>query len=181
MKIFTVFVLFLLATMTLGINPSHSRNVLRSSVHDQMAHYLGFASPIQMPESLIGLYNNLKFKRSPNWFALKLNQAGNSFVLDEGMQGTESDLESITDVLSQKLPRSEPRYVILNTDTIEQEDNHRKILYIVWVPTTTPITTKMSYLNQKNSIKFYFSGIQQEIQLSDRSELTADHLRELLN
>jgi len=70
------------------------------------------------------------------------------------------------------LPKSEPRYCLVDVDyTTKSDAQHTKMVFVFWCPDDCGVRDKMLYAASKDTIKKPFAGVQCEIQANDLGDI----------
>jgi len=109
-------------------------------------------------------YKDLKSKRKYKFVTYKIEN--NSIVV-----ATEGAPTASFDDFIEALPESEPRYAVFDFEFDRDGCKKSKIVFVTWVPDTSPIRSKMLYASSKDKFKRDLDGIQVEIQGTDFSEV----------
>lgn len=129
------------------------------------------ASVTAVEDSALIAFRELTNTRKYNALFYRLSDDFSTIILD--FKGTLTH-----DELLDRLPRSEPRYVVfdLALSTGEGEAQQSKVTLISWCPNGAPIKQKMVHTSSYEGVVKTLGGVQMYVLTSDLSDLEYDKL-----
>ena len=135
-------------------------------------------NPVRVNEKVIETFSALKINRAYSYMIATFNNTLDEIVLDQvGEKGA-----SYSDIVDH-LPKDDGRYVVVDMEYETNENPPRKtnkLVLFLWVPMSTPAKRRFSFASGNDAFKRECTGIQRELQPSDKSELDYETVRKEL-
>ena len=133
-------------------------------------------SGIEPTEEQREIFEKLKIDKIHRYFVLGLNKDRNGLDTIE-IGARDSNLKDLVD----KLPNDDCRFIIFDFEFKTKEKIERetsRLLLICWAPDAAPTKIKVPFISSKAALTGNFTGIQKNIQASDKGELDFEELRD---
>lgn len=120
-----------------------------------------------MDQTCVQEFMSLKTKRTYKFLIFKVNDDGKEIVVD-----ARGDRDGKWEQLTEQLPEHECRYAVWDHDFTNKEGRPMsKIFFILWVPDTAKVRSKMLYASSKDNFRTMLDGINYELQATDADEI----------
>lgn len=120
-----------------------------------------------MDQTCVQEFMSLKTKRTYKFLIFKVNDDGKEIVVD-----ARGDRDGKWEQLTEQLPEKECRYAVWDHDFTNKEGIPKsKIFFILWVPDTAKVRSKMLYASSKDNFRTMLDGINYELQATDADEI----------
>jgi cofilin len=132
-------------------------------------------SGIKCNSEITAAFNELKIERTLKCLVLKIDKANTGLEIDFQEDKT-FDYSQLVD----KLPKDDPRFVLVDFEYETNENPPRKtskLILFFWCPDNSKINRKVVFSSTKHSIKTALTGIQKDLQASDHSDFDFENVR----
>jgi cofilin len=132
-------------------------------------------SGIKCNSDITAAFNELKIERTLKCLVLKIDKANTGLEIDFKEDKTFNYSE-----LAEKLPKDDPRFVLVDFEYETNENPPRKtskLILFFWCPDNSKINRKVVFSSTKHSIKTALTGIQKDLQASDYSDLDYENVK----
>ena len=131
----------------------------------------GSRSGIEIDDSCIGAFNNLKMGKTTRYASFKMSSDLKKVLLEKEV-GKSGNAEAQYKEFVSQLPANDARYFIYDFEFINGDgDVRNKVALILWVPDSTTTKTKMLYTTTKDDLKRKLHGLQVEMGATDYDEI----------
>ncbi|XRA99732.1 actin-depolymerizing factor [Pycnococcus provasolii] len=125
------------------------------------------ASGVAVDQTCVQEFMSLKTKRTYKFLIFKVNDDGKEIVVD-----ARGDRKGKWEQLTEQLPEHECRYAVWDHDFTNKEGRPMsKIFFILWVPDTAKVRSKMQYASSKDNFRTMLDGINYELQANAPDEI----------
>ncbi|KAF9107291.1 cofilin [Mortierella sp. AM989] len=134
------------------------------------------ASGVQADPACLESFQDMKLKKKYKYIIFKLNATATSIVVDQ--KAETASYEEFYKVLSE----SSPCWAVFDFDFVNSEGADRtKLVFYTWTPDTAKIKEKMLYASSKDALRKSLTGVNVEIQGTDKDEINYDTVLEKVN
>ena len=133
-------------------------------------------SGIKPNSDITTAFNELKIERSIRCLVLKIDKTNTGLEIDFKEDKTTFNYNE----LAEKLPKDDPRFVLVDFEYETNENPPRKtskLILFFWCPDISKINRKVVFSSTKHSVKTALTGIQKDLQASDYSDLDYENVR----
>jgi len=124
------------------------------------------SSGVKVHDDCISKYQEMKLGHSLRYIVYKISDDKTQIVVESSGASSETFKDFV-----QKLPKEACRYGVVDFEFEAEGAKRNKLVFVLWAPDTSPISSKMSFASSKAQLRQALVGIGAEVQATDASEI----------